>query len=157
MFWRRLGRRPVTRGEGPPSPAVAEALVPWAAATPSNSACPAWAGPGTGGRALGPGDRVPAPGASARSGDQFPAQIPAHPPAIRQLTPDGDRMRFYLVGTPWIATSQAPQSLEAEARGPNGLFSLNESEIFYNPLLGPSIAEGALSWRGSGGFLFQER
>lgn len=109
------------------------------------------------GRALDPGDRVPAPGASARSGDQFPAQIPAHPPAIRQLTPDGDRMRFYLVGTPWIATSQAPQSLEAEARGPNGLFSLNESEIFYNPLLGPSIAEGALSWRGSGGFLFQER
>lgn len=148
--WRGLGLRPVTRGEGPPSPAVAAALVPTGRGH-ALSSCPSRRRRS---QAQGPGARVTAPEATGRN----PLLAPTHPandPAAHARS----GLNAILFGRHSLDGDFCkPLSLWRPRREARRVcFYFNDSGIFNNPLLGPSIAEGALPWRGSGGLLFHER
>lgn len=128
MFSHRLGRRAVTRGQGPPPSGL------------GGRPCPL----GTQARPL----LRPLPhGGGARFCPE------ARHAQLHNLSNSGLKQQmwnFYLVGD----FSRPPQFLESEEWSFKDLSSLNDSRIFDNPLLGPSMAKEALPWYTSCRLLF---
>lgn len=136
MFWRRLGRGPVTERR-PALPTRRRPLTP-----PRGRGHPLSSFPNReeAGPAVVPTGAAPPPlQRPVAAGGQPPARPTSHPAAHTR----SGQNEILLVGTPLDGDFCRPPVF-GEAGVLQGLFSLNDSGAFYKPLLGPSIVELAL-------------
>lgn len=93
----------------------------------------------------------PAPPTAARGrGQNLPGGSPRPASQTLQARSETTNRELYLVSD----FSRPPQFLESEEWGFKSLSSPNDSRIFDNPLLGPSMAKEALPWHTSCRLLF---